>query len=168
MRAAIERRVEKGRVPAWREEGIGLEVACLRREEERLSRGSDSAKTKVRVEEGLTNQVGTVERRVRTRGGWVGQDRVRGGIFEREEGIREVIEGVRNACGPCLGDKDVVTAIMEERGGDVETSDAVMVPRLALCGRVVYHHELSGGVDRVGRKIHGRAVQPVPGGEGRV
>jgi hypothetical protein len=43
-----------------------------------------------------------------------------------------VVEGVGDACGPCLGDKDVVTAIMEERGGDVKTSDAVMIPRLAL------------------------------------
>jgi hypothetical protein len=32
-----------------------------------------------------------------------------------------------------------------ERGEDVENPDAVMVPRLALGGRVVYHHELSGG-----------------------
>ena len=79
-----------------------------------------------------------------------------------------MIEGVGDACGPCLGDKDVVAAIMEERGGDVKTSDAVMIPRLALCRRVVYHHELSGGVDRVGREIHGRAVEPVSGGEGRV
>jgi hypothetical protein len=69
-----------------------------------------------------------------------------------------VIEGVGDAGGPCLGDNDVVATIVEERGGDVKTLDVVMVPRLALGGRVVYHHELSGGVDRVGRKIHGRAV----------
>ena len=69
-----------------------------------------------------------------------------------------MIEGVGDACGPCLGDKDVMAAIVEERGGDVKTSDAVMVPRLALCGRVVHHYELSGGMDRVGREIHGRAV----------
>ena len=49
MRPAIDRRVQEGGVPAWRKEGIGLEVACLRREEERLSRGNDSAQTKVRV-----------------------------------------------------------------------------------------------------------------------
>jgi hypothetical protein len=49
MRPAINRRVKEGGVPAWREEGIGLEVACLRREEERLSRVNDSAQTKVRI-----------------------------------------------------------------------------------------------------------------------
>ena len=49
MRPAIDRRVQEGGVPAWRKEGIGLEVACLRREEERLSRSNDSAKAKVRV-----------------------------------------------------------------------------------------------------------------------
>ena len=69
-----------------------------------------------------------------------------------------MIEGVGNACGPCLGDKDVVAAIMEEREGDVKTSDAVMIPRLALCRRVVYHHELSGGVDRVGGKVEGSGM----------
>ena len=49
MRPAIDRRVQEGGVPAWRKEGIGLEVACLRREEERLSRSNDSAKAKVGV-----------------------------------------------------------------------------------------------------------------------
>ena len=66
MRPAIDRRVQEGGVPAWRKEGIGLEVACLRREEERLSRSNDSAKAKVRVEEGLTDHIGTVKRGVRT------------------------------------------------------------------------------------------------------
>ena len=65
MRPAIDRRVQEGGVPAWRKEGIGLEVACLRREEERLSRSNDSAKAKVRVEEGLTDHIGTVKRGVR-------------------------------------------------------------------------------------------------------
>ncbi len=53
-------------MPAWGEEGIGLEVACLRREEERLSRSNDSAQAKVRVEEGLIDHIGTVKRGVRT------------------------------------------------------------------------------------------------------
>jgi hypothetical protein len=48
-RPAIKRRIKEGAVPAWREEGIGLEVACLRRYEERLSRGNDGAQAKVRV-----------------------------------------------------------------------------------------------------------------------
>ncbi len=73
---------------------------------------------------------------VRTRGGWVGQERVRSGIFEREERVGEVIEGVGDAGGPCLGDKDVGATIVEERGGDAKTSDAVMVPRLALGERM--------------------------------
>ncbi len=69
-----------------------------------------------------------------------------------------MVEGVGDAGGPSLGDKDVVAAIVEEKGGDLKPPDAVMVPRLALCRRVVDHHELSGGGNRVGREIHGRAV----------
>ncbi len=69
-----------------------------------------------------------------------------------------MIEGVGDVGGPCLGDKDMVATIVKERRGDVESPNAVMVPRLALNGRVVDHHKLSGWVDGVGREIHGRPV----------
>jgi hypothetical protein len=49
---------------------------------------------------------------------------------------------------PVLGTNTVAT-IVKERGGDVETPNAVMVPRLALIGRVVDHHKLSGGVEGI-------------------
>ena len=98
----------------------------------------------------------------------VGKDRVGGGIFEREERVGEVIDGVGDAVCPCLGDKDMVATIVKEGRGDVETPNAVMIPRLALRGRVVDHYKLSGGVDAVCREIHGRPVEAVPGGEGRV
>ncbi len=68
-----------------------------------------------------------------------------------------MIKGIGDAGGPCLGDKDMVATIVKERRGDVEAPHAVMVPRLALSGRVV-DHKLSGGVDGVGREIHGRPV----------
>jgi hypothetical protein len=155
-------------VPAWREEGFGLEVPCLGREKERLSGGNDSAQAKVRVQECLADQVCAVESWVGAGRGWVGKDRVRGGIFEREERVGEVIDGVGDAVCPCLGDKDMVATIVKEGRGDVETPNAVMIPRLALRGRVVDHYKLSGGVDAVCREIHGRPVEAVPGGEGRV
>ena len=69
-----------------------------------------------------------------------------------------MIEGVGDASGPCLGDKNMMATIVKERRGDVEAPNAVMVPRLALSGRVVDHHKLSGGVKGVGREIHGRPV----------
>ncbi len=52
-------------MPAWKEEGFGLEVPGLGREKERLSGGNDSAQTKVRVQKCLANQVCAVE-------SWVG------------------------------------------------------------------------------------------------
>jgi hypothetical protein len=65
MRLAVERCVQEGGVPAWREEGFGLEVPCLGREKERLSGGNDSAQTKVRVQECPAHQVCAVK-------SWVG------------------------------------------------------------------------------------------------
>ncbi len=79
-----------------------------------------------------------------------------------------MVEGVGDVGGPCLGDKHMMATIVEERRGDVEAPNAVMVPRFALSGRVVDHHKLSGGVDGVGRKIYGGSMETVPGGEGRV
>ncbi len=69
-----------------------------------------------------------------------------------------MIECVGDAGGPCLGNKNMMATIVKKRRGDVETPNAVMVPRLALSGRVVDHHKLSGGVDGMGREIHGRPV----------
>ena len=145
-------------MPAWREEGFGLEVSCLGREKERLSGGDDSAQAKVRVQICLADQVCAVKSWVGAGRGWVGKDRVGGRIFEREERVGEVIDRVGDAGGPCLGDKDMVATIVNERRGDVEAPHAVMVPRLALSGRVVDHHKLSGGVDGVCREIHGTPV----------
>jgi hypothetical protein len=52
----------------------------------------------------------------------------------------------------------MMATIVKERRGDVETPNAVMVPRLDLSGLVVDHHKLSGRVDGVGREIHERPV----------
>jgi hypothetical protein len=70
--------------------------------------------------------------------------------------------------GASARDKDRVAAIVGERWRDIEGPDTVVRPRLALERRVVDDHELTGGVDGVGGKIHGRAVEPVPGRQGRI
>ena len=91
----------------------------------------------------------------------LGRDEVGSGRTGSEAGSsngKRVIEGVGDAGGPCLGDKDMVATIVKVGRGDVEPPNAVMVPRLALRGRVVDHHKLSGGVDEMGREIHGRPV----------
>jgi hypothetical protein len=69
-------------MPAWREEGIGLEVSCLRREEERLSGGNDSAQAKVGVKKGLNYRPGMCRR---TRG-WDGRNDVGSGMTGSEAG----------------------------------------------------------------------------------
>ncbi len=117
-------------MPAWREEGSGLEVPCLGREKERLSGGNDSAQAKVRIQECLADQVCAVKSWVVAGRGWVGKDRVGGGIFVREERVGEVIDGVGDAGGPCFGDKDMVATIVKKGRGDVETPNAVMVPQV--------------------------------------
>jgi hypothetical protein len=101
-------------------------------------------------------------------GGGVRQHRVGGGILKRKERIGKVIESVRDASGASARDKDNVTAIVREGGRDVKSPNTVVSPRLALERRVVDDHELAGGVDGVGEKIYGRAVQPVPGRQGRI
>jgi hypothetical protein len=59
----------------------------------------------------------------------------------------------------------MMASIVKERRGDVEAPNAVMVPRLALSGRVVDHHKLSGGGGWGGPR---NPRETVPGGEGRV
>jgi hypothetical protein len=76
------------------------------------------------------------------------RDRVGGGIFEREERVGEVIEGVGDADGPCLGDKNMMATIVKERRGDVagKLSQLHLVSLLAQSGFLetqtpcLFHH----------------------------
>ncbi len=61
-----------------------------------------------------------------------------------------------------MSDKDDVAAVMGERGTDIEGPDSVVIPRLALEWRVVGHHELAWGKERVGREVDRRTVENVP------
>ncbi len=42
-----------------------------------------------------------------------------------------MVEGVRDAGGPCARDEDNVAAVMGEGGTDIESTDTMVVPRLA-------------------------------------
>ncbi len=80
-------------MPTWGEVGSGRAIAGLGREEDGSIGAKDLADPEVRVKELVA------------RGG-VRQHRVRGGILEREERIRKVIEGVRDTSGASAWDKD--------------------------------------------------------------
>ena len=54
----------------------------------------------------------------------VRDNRVRGRVLEGEERIGEEIQGVGYASGPCLGDENVMAAIVRKSGRDPKTADA--------------------------------------------
>ena len=67
--------------------GIGSAVASSRAEKEREADRGDSTCTEVGVEEGPTDQVGTISGRVRTRQGWRRRWRWGKGGLKVEEGV---------------------------------------------------------------------------------
>ncbi len=72
-----------------------------------------------------------------------------------------MIEGIGNASDTSTRDEDGVATIVGESGTEVERTNAVVVPRLALVWRVVDHHELAGRVNGVSHEIYGRTVETV-------
>ena len=79
--------VHEGGMHAGGEIGIGSAVASSRAEKERETDRRYSACTEVRVEEGPTDQVGTISGRVRTRQGWRRRWRWGKGGLKVEEGV---------------------------------------------------------------------------------
>ena len=60
------------------------------------------------------------------------------------------------------GDEDNVGAIMGESGGEIKTTRAMSGPRGADVGRVVGNDQLACRVDRMGSKVEGLALYPIP------
>ena len=79
--------VHEGGMHAGGEIGIGGAVASSRAEKEREADRGDSTHTEVGVEEGPTDQVGTISGRVRTRQGWRRRWRWGKGGLKVEEGV---------------------------------------------------------------------------------
>ena len=89
--------------------GVGLE--------EGLGAGTaDEAGTKVGVEESTAHKVGSVEGGGGARGSGVWDRREKSGVFEGEEGIRKVREGLAFARKTSGGKEDVKTAIVYVQG----------------------------------------------------
>ena len=91
-------------------------VASVGLEEAWVGGGGDCTEAKVRVEEGLADEVGSVGE-----GGGIGGIRVGevgddGGIVEMEEGSGETVYGVSDAGGGSRGDIDMVAAAVFEGG----------------------------------------------------
>jgi hypothetical protein len=142
---AVSGLVQEGGMPTWGEGGPGRAIAGLWREEDGGIGAEDLADPEVRVQELAACQIQANVAGTGAVGGGVRQHRVGGGILKGKKRIGKVIESVRDASGASARDKDKVTAIVRERGGDIKGSDPVVSPRLALERRVVDDHELAEG-----------------------
>jgi hypothetical protein len=52
----------------------------------------------------------------------------RGGILEREQGVREMVKGLAHAIGVGEGEEDVVATVVVYSGGEIETPSPVFCP----------------------------------------
>ena len=137
--------------------------------QESLGAGTcNEAGTKFGVEKSTADKVCAVEGGGGARGSGVGDRRKKSGVFEGEEGIGIVGEGLANARETSGGEEDVKTTVVVKRGGEVETPSAVAGPGRAGEGRVERDDKLAGRVDGVGGKVKGHTVETMVGREGRV
>ena len=137
--------------------------------QESLGAGTcNEAGTKVGVEKSTADKVCAVEGGGGARGSGVGDRRKKSGVFEGEEGIGIVGEGLANARETSGGEEDVKTTVVVKGGGEVETPSAVAGPGRAGEGRVESDDKLAGRVDGVGGEVEGHTVETMVGREGRV
>jgi hypothetical protein len=154
-------------MPSGGEACAGGEVAGLRGQEDGLGGGHDTTHTQLGVHEASTHEVHTVVSRVGARVGGIRKG-LRGEAFKVKERVRKVIEAIRDTSSSSLRDKNNVGSIMQEGGTQVESTGAVLVPRLPLDGRVVDDDQLAWGMGGVGGEVDGGTVDSVPCGFGGV
>jgi hypothetical protein len=99
-------------VPSGRKEGCGVEVAGLGRKKGGLSGTDHLTEAELIIPELPTDEVGAGVSGMGAVSCGVGDNGVRGRVLKGEERIGEKIQGVSDASGPCLGDKDKMTAIV--------------------------------------------------------
>ena len=137
--------------------------------EEGLGAGTgDKAGAKFGVEESTSHEVGSVEGGGGARSSGVGDRREKSGVFEGEEGVGKVREGLANARETSGREENVEATVVVRGRGEVETPSAVAGPGLAGEGRVEGDDKLAGRVDGVGGKVEGHTVETMVGREGRV
>ena len=97
-------------------------------EKRRLGGTDDLVEAEFGVVKLTADKVGAHVCRMGAVGRGVGDNRVGGRVLKREKRIREEIHGVCDASSACLGDEDVMAAIVGESGGYPETADTMMGP----------------------------------------
>ena len=134
--------------------------------EEGLGAGTcDKAGAKFGVEESTSHEVGSVEGGGGARSSGVGDRREKGGVFEGEEGIRKVGEGLTITRETGGREEDKEAAIVIRGGGEIETASAMLGPRLAGEGRVKGDDKLARGMDGMGGKVVGGTMETMIGRE---
>ncbi len=118
--------VGEGRVPTGGEGRAVAQVAGVGLEEGLGAGTGDEAGPQVGVEESTAHKVGAVEGGGGARSSGVGDRREKSGVFEGEEGIGKVREGLAFARKTSGGKEDVKTAIVFKGGGEIESASAIM------------------------------------------
>ena len=111
--------------------------------------------TKFGVEESTSHEVGSVEGGGGARSSGVGDRREKSGVFEGEEGIRKVGEGLTVTRETGGREEDTEAAIVFRGGGEIEPASAMLGPRRTSEGRVKSDDKLARGMDGMGGKVVG-------------
>ena len=128
----------------------------------------NEAGTKVGVEKSTADKVCAVEGGGGARGSGVGDRGEKSGVFEGEEGIGKVGEGLADTRETSGREEDIEAAIVVGGGGEIKTASAMLGPRLAGEGRIKGDDKLARGVNGMGGKVVGGTMKAMVGGERRV
>ena len=161
----LEVGVSEGRVPAGGEGRAGTEVAGVGLEESLGAGTSNEAGAKVGVEKSTADKVCAVEGGGGARGSGVGDRGEKSGVFEGEEGIGIMREGLADARETSGGEEDIETTVVVRGRGEVEAPSAVAGPGLAGEGRVEGDDKLARGMDGMGGKVVGGTMETMVGRE---
>ena len=164
----LEVGVSEGRVPAGGEGRAGTEVAGVGLEKSLGAGTGDETGAKVGVEKSTPDKVGAVEGGGGAQSGGVGDGREKSGVFEGEEGIGKVGEGLTDTRETSGGKENIETMVVVRGRGEVKAPSAVAGPGRAGEGRVEGDDKLAGRVDGVGGKVEWHTVETMVGREGRV
>jgi hypothetical protein len=125
----------------------------------------DEAGSKVGVEKSTADKVCAVEGGGGARSSGVGDRREKSGVFEGEEGIGKVGEGLADTRETRGGKENVKAAIVVKGGGKIKPASPMLSPRWAGEGRVKGYDKLARGVDGMGGKVVGGTMETMVGRE---
>ena len=125
----------------------------------------DKAGAEFGVEESTSHEVGSVDGGGRARSSGVGDKREKSGVFEGEEGIGKMRDGLADTRETCGGEENVEAAIVVKGGGKIKPASSMLGPRLAGEGRVKGYDKLARGMDGMGGKVVGGTMETMVGRE---